>query len=344
MSPERLPRVAITMGDPAGVGPEIIIKAMRHSEVFSLCTPILLGDAGVFHRISLECGVRVEPKIIQHAHEAEPGRLNLISLSNIELDSFRPGEVKTDLGLISTFYIVKAVDLALTHQVDALVNAPINRASLQKAGYNYSSHSQMLRAFTGETFTCSMLVGERMRITRVTSHAPLGVVPGLLCVDRVLNSLRQTSLSLDDHFGVEKPRLGVCALNPHAGEGGLFGDEDSRILLPAVEAARAEGVIATDPLPADVVFARYMGGDYDAVVCMYHDQAHIAYRLVEKRHGVNLTLGLPIIRTSPDHGAAYDIAGKGYASESGMVGALSLAARLAVNRQRRRTMQAGSPH
>jgi 4-hydroxythreonine-4-phosphate dehydrogenase len=331
----QLPIIALTMGDPAGIGPEIILKTMLHADVFQQCIPVMLGDAGIMDLMLHESGLSVDINQIHNPEEALPGKLNLISLSGINLANFCFGEVRTDLGLTSTFYIIKAVEFAMARRMDAIVTCPINKASLRAAGYDYTSHSQMLRSLTNEPYTCTMLVGHNVRITRTTSHAPLSVVPRLLTFDMVLHSLRQTSLTLIDHFEIARPRLGVCALNPHAGEHGLFGSEDDDVIRPAIEAARAEGIVASDPLPADLVFARYLDGQYDAAVCMYHDQAHIAHRLVENTFGVNLTMGLPIIRTSPDHGAAYDIAGKGYASESGLLRSLELAASLAAKRKLR---------
>ncbi len=332
---DTLPKLAITMGDPAGIGPEIVLRALSHSDLYERCIPIVLGDPGVMQKLRRELGLSCHCQQIHEPHEAEAGRPNLIGLSNIKLDTFHFGVSRTDLGLISTFYIVKAAEYAVGGHVEALVTGPINKAMLNQAGYNYSSHTEMLKAYTLADHSVAMMLGDHLRLVRVTSHIPLREVAATLTVERVLNAIRITHQALRRDFEISAPHLAVCALNPHAGESGLFGEEESAIIAPAIQAALEEGIHVTGPHPADTVFPRARDGQFDAVVCMYHDQGQIAFRLIDFGYGVNVTLGLPIIRTAPEHGTAYDIAGRGRASEKSMIKAIDLAASLAVKRRHR---------
>lgn len=333
MSEFARPLIAITMGDPAGVGPEVVVRALANPDLHELATLLVLGDQGVLKKATREIGASVEFTRVSRPSEAEPGRANLMSLSSVNMDDFQFGKPNVDLGLISTFYIVKAADLAMARQVDAIVTCPVNKAMLGKAGYDYTSHSEMLEAYTGGKNATVMMVGEHLRITRVTGHAAIRQVADLITHDRVLSAIRLTHETLMHDFGLENPHLAVCGLNPHAGEGGLFGLEDREIIIPAIEAARQEGILVSGPLPADTLYIRARDGLYDAVLCMYHDQGHIAFRLIEFGAGYNITLGLPIVRTAPDHGTAYDIAGKGYASEKSLLKSIRAAAEIA-NRRR----------
>jgi len=327
----RLPVIALTMGDPAGIGPEIVLKALADKTLFDACIPVIFGDAKVMKKARRVVGFLGDFNIIKKVSEAEAGKVNLLVLSSINMDDFEFGKASTDLGLVSTFYILKAAEAAMTDEVDAIVTAPINKAMLREAGYDYSSQSDMLRSVAQVDNTAVMLVGEKMRITRVTSHMPLRKVAEVLTVDKVFEAIRSTVAMLKDAFRIQNPHIAVCGLNPHAGEIGLFGTEEEEIILPAIFKARTEGIRVTDPLAAHRVFPRVKDGEFDATICMYHDQGHIAFQLINETVGVNVTLGLPIIRTSPDHGCAYSLAGKGYASEKGFVHAVKQALVLIEN-------------
>jgi 4-hydroxythreonine-4-phosphate dehydrogenase len=210
---------------------------------------------------------------------------------------------------------------------------------LGKAGYDFTSHAEMLESLTGGRNVTVMMIGEKLRITRVTGHAPIRQVADLITRERVRAALTLTHDALVNDFGIEEPHIVVCGLNPHAGESGLFGTEDQEIVEPAIEDARKHGMHISGPQPADTLFRRARDGHYDAVVCMYHDQGHVAFRLIEFGVGYNVTLGLPIVRTSPDHGTAYDIAGRGYASEKSLLKAIQAAARMAVRRREERAAE-----
>ena len=331
----RLPLIAITMGDPAGIGPEVLLKALSEGDLFERCTPLIMGDAGVLSKVRRELGLSVTLNTVSAPEQAEPNKANLISLSNINLDTFQFGVSRKDLGLVSTFYIVKGTEFCVSGKVDALVTAPINKAMLHEAGYDYTGHTEMLKDYTHADYASTMLVGDHIRITRVTSHLPISRVAERITKPRVLKAIRATNLALADAFGIANPHVAVCALNPHGGEDSLFGSEEMDVIRPAVEEARAEGIRVSGPMPSDIVFPRARDGQYDAVVCMYHDQALIPFRLIDFGYGVNITLGLPVIRTSPDHGTAYDIAGKGIASEKSMIKAIRFAAQMVEKRQRR---------
>ncbi len=332
MSTEKQPIVAITMGDPAGIGPEVIVKTLSRPGITDWCTPVVLGDAGVLGKVRRELGGSVEFQIIRRIEDVSHGKRNLISLSNINLDDFQFGAQRTDLGLISTFYIIKAAELAKSGQIDALVTSPIFKAMLQRAGFDYSGHTEVLKAYTKTDFAISMLVCDKLKFTRVTSHRAIRDVPGMLSTDRVHRAILLTHRALVEYFGISSPKIGVCGLNPHAGESGMFGSEERDIIQPACTMAQKEGIRAGAPMGAELLFPAAQRGDFDALVCMYHDQCHIAYGLMDLGVGVNLTLGVPVIRTSPDHEAAYGIAGKGYASEKSMYKAIELAAQIAHRR------------
>lgn len=327
----RLPVIALTMGDPAGIGPEIILKSLEDKTLLDMCVPVVFGDAGIMNRVKRLSGFMDDFNIIKKISDAEPGRINLLVLSSINMENFSFGKASTDLGLISTFYIIKAAEAALAKEVEAIVTAPINKAMLKEAGYDYSSQSDMLRSVAQVDHIGVMLVGEKMRITRVTSHMPMARVAEVLTENRVFKSIYYTAQMLKDVFMINDPHIAVCGFNPHAGEAGLFGKEEVEVIQPAVFRARNEGIRVTDPLAAHHVFPRVRDGEFDATICMYHDQGHIPFQLINEVVGVNVTLGLPFIRTSPDHGCSYSLAGKGYASEKGFRQAIEQALVLVNN-------------
>ena len=330
-----LPRIAVTMGDPAGVGPELIVKALSRTELLRKCTPLVLGDEGVLHKARRESGGSVEFNVIQSPAESLPGRVNMMSLSKINLMDFNFGQPRADHGLISTFYIVKAAEMVSSGEVDALVTGPINKAILLKAGYDYTGHTEMLKAATGSEYAASMLVGERLRFTRVTGHCALREVADLITEERVSHNIHATHKALTIDFDIAEPRIGVCSLDPHCGRDGLFGSADDEMISPACDKARREGIMVDGPLASEVIFPRAGKGEFDAVVCMYHDQLLIPFELINTGPRVNFTVGLPIVRTSPGHDPGYDIAGKGLASEKGMLWAIELAFKAVANRRRK---------
>jgi 4-hydroxythreonine-4-phosphate dehydrogenase len=314
----KLPRIAITMGDPTGVGPEIVVKAVSDPGVYTICNPVIVGDKGILKD--------VEQRSKYTMHDT---RYTILSLSNINPKTIKPGEPDLACGRAMATYIEKAVEMVLRGEIDALVTAPINKDVLNRAGYRFPGHTEFLADLTGTEKVCMMLASDKLRVSLVTTHAPLKDVPHLLTTEKIVDAIVLTFRSLVELFGLESPRLGVASLNPHGGEKGIFGAEEETIILPAVREAQRSGVPVSGPFSPDSLFHRAHGGEFDAVVAMYHDQGLIPLKLLSFRQSVNITLGLPIIRTSVDHGTAYDIAGLGVADPTSLINAISVAVEMA---------------
>jgi 4-hydroxythreonine-4-phosphate dehydrogenase len=328
-----LPSLAITLGDPAGIGPEILIKALCRGDLWRLCRPVVVGDPGVMERACALLGVSRTVRTIQAPEEAGEGNeIPVLPAAGESLEGIPMGRLDPRCGRAQVAFIRLAVDLALGGRVAGLVTGPINKQGLRLAGVTHPGHTEMLAHWTGATQVAMMLAGDHLRVVPVTLHVPLRDAISQISVGRIGQCIRLTHQALRDWFGFPSPRLAVSGLNPHAGEGGLFGVEEGEIIEPAVEAARTEGLDVDGPLPPDAVFHMAAAGRYQAVIAMYHDQGLIPLKLLDRDSGVNLTLGLPILRTSVDHGTAYDLAGTGRASEGSMVAAITLAARLATRR------------
>jgi 4-hydroxythreonine-4-phosphate dehydrogenase len=335
---KRLPVIGITMGDPSGIGPEIIVKALSDRQIYTFCRPVVLGDPDTlsFYLEKFK-NIPISMNEISDVAEAKdmPGQLDLISLSRLKPEHFIPGKPTPDGGKAMVKYIITAVNMTLRGQLSAVVTAPINKALMNEAGYPFEGHTQLISQLTGTVDYVMMLAGSRLRVTLVTIHCALKDVPHKITRENILKTIKITHKALKDDFGIKRPHIAVAALNPHAGEGGLFGSEESEIILPAVNRAREEGLDVSGPLPADSLYYKAASGGYDAVVNMYHDQGLIPLKLLHFSDGVNITLGLPIIRTSVDHGTAYDIAGKGIADPASLNAAIKMAAEMAGNRRRR---------
>lgn len=329
------PIVAVTMGDPAGVGPEVVLKALADPVVRKACHPLVLGDWGVLHRDRNRNGryPRLVPWERGKPIAGNAGAVPVHCLSFLPPKQSRPGHLSEACGEAAYRYIKAAAELALAQVADAMATAPISKRALQLAGYRYPGHTELLAELTHAREVRMMLLGRRLRVVLVTVHLPLIQVARELTRERIRVTLQLTHQALRKYFGISRPKLAVAAFNPHAGEEGIFGREEKRIILPAVEKAGAQGIQVKGPFPADSLFYQAVRGDYDAVVCMYHDQGLIPLKLLHFFGGVALTLGLPIIRTSVDHGTAYDIAGKDQADSSSMRGAILLAARLAQRKK-----------
>jgi 4-hydroxythreonine-4-phosphate dehydrogenase len=335
----RKPLIAITMGDPTGIGPEIIARALADPEILDICRPLLLGDRGAMERAVAVTGEDLELRrvnAVPHGEEFSHGVIHLLPLSSLTPAEMEYGKPGIAAGEAVYRYIAEAARLCLTGDCDAMATGPISKEALNRAGHHYPGHTELLAELTGTKDYVMMLAGERLKVTLVTIHEALKDVPRLLTIEKVLTTIRITHHDLHRYFR-RNPRIAVLALNPHCGEGGLFGDEEERIIGPAVRAAREEGIDAAGPLSADTLFHFAVQGKYDAVVCMYHDQGLIPLKLIHFDDGVNVTLGLPIIRTSVDHGTAYDLAGTGKASERSMCAAIRMAAEMAGTRLRAET-------
>jgi 4-hydroxythreonine-4-phosphate dehydrogenase len=323
------PIVAITMGDPASVGPEVAVKALAREEVWNCCRPLLVGDARVIAKAVDLVGTALAPRAITDPGDArfDPAAPDLIDLANVNIDILELGQVSAVAGRASVDYIEKAVHLAQAGQVDAIATGPINKAALKAAGVPFIGHTELLGALTGEERVTTMLATPGLRVVHVTRHVALADVAKHITKKNVLETTRLTDVGLKQ-MGIPAPRLAVAALNPHGGDDGLMGREEIEAIGPAVEAARAEGIDAYGPIPADSVFFRAIRGEFDAVIAMYHDQGHIPIKTYGFERSVTVTLGLSIVRTSVDHGTAFDIAWQAKAHEESMVEAICLAAQL----------------
>jgi 4-hydroxythreonine-4-phosphate dehydrogenase len=324
--PDRRPRLAITMGDPAGIGPEIVLKALGDTDIHQRCLPIVIGDRRILERAA----AWVEnPSIIVEITDiakgkSNPGVLPLIDLQNACPEDCPVGKVSAAAGRAAVGYVEEACDLALAGKVDAIVTAPLNKEAINLGGCSYPGHTELLKERTRADRVTMLLVGPNLRVVHVSTHVSLAQAVRLIKkerVEEVISLAHDACLAL----GIAQPRIAVAGLNPHAGESGLFGDQEEREILPAVEAARVKGMDISDPQPPDTVFLRATKGFYDIVIAMYHDQGHIPMKLLAFDEGVNVSIGLPIIRTSVDHGTAFDIAGTGQAKESSLLAAIEVA-------------------
>jgi 4-hydroxythreonine-4-phosphate dehydrogenase len=318
------------MGDPAGIGPEVVLKAVAEAEVQRVCVPVIVGDAQLLahtaRTLDLQCGYdivrRGEPLPKSHT-----GPL-IYHLDNIS-GHVEPGVESGTAGRAAAEYIEAAVELCAAGSVDAISTAPINKRALFLGGYSFPGHTEFLTHLTRAEQSAMAFVASNLRIVLISTHIPLADAIRLVERDRIVGVVKLTDRELK-RWGIERPRLAVAALNPHGGEGGLFGVEESAEIVPAVEACRdGEGIDVSGPFSADTVFLRAARGEFDAVISCYHDQAMIPIKCLSFGEAVNVTLGLPFIRTSVDHGTAFDIAGRGVAEHSSMVAAITLAARLA---------------
>ncbi|HXV79433.1 MAG TPA: 4-hydroxythreonine-4-phosphate dehydrogenase PdxA [Candidatus Binatia bacterium] len=338
----RKPIVAVTMGDPAGIGPEVVRKALADPRIKRACSPLVLGDWEVLGR-AWKAKANVSKFVCWRPGQALLPLLQsryagvVCSLSSLSARESRPGCPTKAGGHAAYRYIVVAAKLALSGVADAMATAPISKSILKEAGYDYPGHTELLAEVSRTSECRMMLIGKKLRVVLVTGHIAFTKVARCLSPDSIGTTLELAHRGLRELFGIQSPRIAVAALNPHGGETGIFGDEEATTIAPAVQAAKRKGIQAFGPFPADSLFYQAARGDYDAVVCMYHDQGLIPLKLHDFFGGVALTLGPPFIRTSVDHGTAYDIAGKEKADASSMKEAILLAARLAEqNRKRRR--------
>ncbi|MDZ7721770.1 MAG: 4-hydroxythreonine-4-phosphate dehydrogenase PdxA [candidate division KSB1 bacterium] len=331
------PIIGITMGDPAGIGPEIVVKALCDDRVTEWCNPVLVGDLSVIRKAAAEQNVPKNIKSIDNIRKAEFDRntITVYSLDLIDLDKLEMGKISPMAGEAAFQCVKTVIELALAKEIDATVTAPINKKSVNVAGHKFSGHTEMYAHFTQTKNYAMLLIDENFRVVHVSTHVSLRKACDAVKKQRIVQ-VTELLNNACKQFGVIKPRIGIAALNPHAGDGNLFGDEDTREILPAVERAKELGIDAEGPFPADTLFAAAKAGAFDGCVAMYHDQGHIPFKLaafqwdqatgkIKSVTGVNITLGLPIIRTSVDHGTAFEIAGQGIASKDALVLAIKYA-------------------
>jgi len=317
------------MGDPAGVGPEISLKALLKPGLYSLCRPVLIGDLGILERTQGKLGLGAELRTIDSPSEAlgKVGVIEVIDLKNIDLDSFELGKASAEGGRASIEYIERAVDLALNGEIDAITTCPINKQAISMAGSPYIGHTEMLEALCGVNAPIVMFWVRGVRIFFLTRHIPLSEAVRAVKKDRIVKAVTRIVSELR-RIGLSKPIIAIAALNPHASDRGLIGDEEEKEIVPAVKELRSRGFHVVGPVPADAVFHKAFEGEYDAVLSLYHDQGHIAAKTADFYGTVSVTLGLPFIRTSVDHGTAYDIVGKGIANSKSLEEAIKLAAQM----------------
>lgn len=324
------PVIGITMGDPAGIGPEVVVKALSHVEVYDECRPLVIGDAAQLRRAAQICGVDLHVRAIAQPEQAafEAGRLDCIDLACVPED-LPYGIVSPVAGDAAFQFVARAVDLAVAGKLDAICTAPLSKEALHAAGHKYPGHTEILAHLTKTEEVSMLLTAPGLRVLHVTTH--LGILDMVEKIDAgLVKRTIERGHALLVRAGIQAPRIAVCGINPHAGENGLFGHgEEETKILPAVEAAREEGLHVQGPLPADSAFFRARRGDFDLVIAMYHDQGHTPVKVLGIEHGVNITVGLPVVRTSVDHGTAFDIAGTGAAGEASMLEALRQAVQLA---------------
>lgn len=340
------PVIGITMGDPAGIGPEITVKALADPGIYKMCRPLVIGDAAVMEQaaaIVQKKEIRIHP--VRELSEAsyEYGTIDIYDKKLADLKGLELGKVSAAAGEAAFQYVKEVIHLAMEGKVDATVTNALNKEAINLAGHHYSGHTEIYADFTGTKKYTMMLAHENLRVVHVSTHVSLREACDRVKKDRVLEVIRIADRAVRN-LGIENPRIGVAGLNPHSGENGMFGREEIEEIIPAIEAAKEEGICAEGPVPPDTVFSKARGGWYDIVVAMYHDQGHIPLKLVgfvydrqqgkwEAVAGVNITLGLPIIRTSVDHGTAFDQAGLGTANELSLVNAIDYAVKLAASKK-----------
>lgn len=338
------PIIGITMGDPASIGPEIAVKALLEDKIHAICRPVLVGDAGVFRDIIQRLSLKATVNAIATVAEArfEKGTIDVIDLKNMELSKLVFGEISAMAGNASFEAVRTVIELAMNKQLDATVTGPINKKSINEAGHHFAGHTEIYAHYTGTKKYAMLLVEDHIKVIHVSTHVSLRQACDLVKKERILEVTELLRNGLKQ-LGETNLKIGIAGLNPHAGDSGLFGTEDDQEILPAVEEARRRGYEVEGPVPPDTLFAKAATGAYGGVVAMYHDQGHIPFKLsgfkwnAEKKQmdsvkGVNITMGLPIIRTSVDHGTAFEIAGKGIASADAMILAIESAVQLYNNK------------
>jgi 4-hydroxythreonine-4-phosphate dehydrogenase len=345
MSEDKRPILGISVGDPGGIGPEISAKTLNREDIYDHCRPLLVADCRIMEDVLGFTDVNLKLNPVQHVRDAifKHGTIDVLNMDNMPINLLRYKEVTADQGKASFEYVTKVIELAAKGDVDGTVSGPINKAAINAAGHHYAGHTEIYAKFTDTRDYSMMLSHGNFRVTHVSTHVSLRQACDLVKKDRVMRVIDLTYDALKN-FGLSEPRIGVAGLNPHCGEEGMFGHEDDQEILPAVEQVRKKGYEVEGPIPADTIFSKMKGGMYDAVVVMYHDQGHIPMKFFGFQYdqktgqwgemsGVNITLGLPIVRTSVDHGTAFGKAGEGRANPQSMIEAIKLGALLSRKRR-----------
>jgi 4-phospho-D-threonate 3-dehydrogenase / 4-phospho-D-erythronate 3-dehydrogenase len=327
-----LPRIAVTMGDPAGIGPEICLRVLQGAELAEVCVPIVFGDVTVLRRVATKLALPFTAPIITEMTQCRTMTVPAVLDLKVAGDqAFEPGEVSAVCGEAAYRYVVASIEAGLAGHVDAVSTAPLNKEAMHAAGHNYPGHTEIYAERMSAERSCMMLTSPEITCSLVTVHVGHLEVPGLLSAARIREVIDLTAEAMRRIRGRE-PKLVVCGLNPHAGEHGLFGErEEERFIMPAIESAKKDGLNIEGPLPPDTAFLTWRRQQTDAYICMYHDQGLIPLKALAFDSAINITLGLPVVRTSVDHGTAFDIAWQGKANPNSLYEAVRLAARLSVN-------------
>ena len=324
------PAIAITMGDPCGIGPEVVVKALSDPNVYNMCRPVVVGNIYAMEQAVKMTGLplRIHRSDDLGGAGTNPGVVDVVDIGNLNAEDITVGRLSVACGKAAMEWVSKAGQLAMAGVVDGLATAPLNKEAAAMAGYEAIGHMELLQELSGAKTVATMLIAKNLRVVHLTTHRSLRIACDYVKKDRILDFLRLT----DDNFrkwGFAEPRIGVAALNPHGSDGGLLGNEEAEEIAPAVAAARSEGINATGPIPADIIFHQAINDRYDVALCMYHDQGHIPVKVYGFEESITANLGLPFVRTSVDHGTAFDIAGKNVADHTSMVETIRMAAAFA---------------
>ena len=332
-------RIGISIGDINGIGLEIIIKTLLDARIYDYCTPIIYGSAKTISFYKKAIGIQeFNYQIIRNTSEANPRKANLINCWEEEV-KIEFGQETAEGGKYAFLSLEAALTDLLQNNIDALVTAPINKSNIQNAGFPFPGHTEYLQQKAGSNDSLMFMIGEDLKIGVVTGHIPLNKVASQITQESILSKLNLMNHCLKNDFWIEKPKIAVLGLNPHSGDNGLLGTEEQEIIIPAINSAFNDGILAFGPFPADAFFGQASYLKFDAVLAMYHDQGLIPFKNISSGHGINYTAGLPFIRTSPDHGVAYDIAGKDLAKESSFREALFMAGDLFRRRVEQKELQ-----
>ena len=333
MVEDRKPVIAITMGDPCGIGPEVVVKALASGEVHPICRPVVIGSIWSIEQAVGLTGASLQVREVESPVEAglSLGTVDVLDIHNLDTRDVTVGQISPACGKAAMEWVTRAGELAMEGRVDALATAPVNKEAASLAGYTAIGHMELLQELTGAPDVATVLMAGPLRVVHLTTHRSLRVACDYVTKDRILGKLQLTHDTFIT-WGIPNPRIGVAALNPHGSDGGLLGQEEAAEISPAVEAARQRGIDAYGPVPADIVFHHAIQGRYDAVLAMYHDQGHIPVKVYAFEESITANLGLPFVRTSVDHGTAFDIAGKGVAHYQGMLEAIRTAVALSLGK------------
>ena len=337
MGNDALPTIAISTGDPAGIGPEVVLKALADKELLNAARWVVIGDAAILEMAGAQIGLKRPDWVIQDGDSPQrsghsAAQISLIDAHQLEPSQFAIGKLSAACGSAALEYVRTATQLCLDGQADAMVTAPLNKEAVSLSGQNFTGHTEFIAELSKATESRMLLVNDRLRVIHVSTHCSLRSASELH-TPRILRTIQLGHEALQS-LGFVEPRIAVCGLNPHAGENGLFGSEDIEFIVPAIRSAQEMGLMCEGPFPADTIFIQAVRGSYDLVVAMYHDQGHVPMKLLDFENTINVSLGLPIVRTSVDHGTAFDIAGKNQADPSSMKAAMKLAVTMSLNRRK----------